>query len=116
MERFIATFVEVWPTKDASCLVDLFTDDAIYHNVPLEAVRGKEAIGSTLEAFMGLGGDVQVDLRNVVTSGHLVVVERVDHFTRSGQASSVPILGIFEIRGELIEAWRDYFDLSQFRS
>ena len=116
VERFMAAFIEAWPTKDASGLVDFFSDDAVYHNIPLEAVRGKEAIRATIEGFMGMGGNVEVDVANIVTSDNLVVVERVDHFVRSGKRSSLPMVGIFEIQDGRIGAWRDYFDLSQFRS
>lgn len=65
---------------------------------------------------MDMGGTVEVEVANVVASGDLVVIERADHFTRSGERSSVPMMGIFEIRDGHITAWRDYFDLSQFRT
>ena len=112
----MSAFIEAWPTKDASGLMHFFRDDAVYHNIPLEAVRGKEAICSTIKGFMDLGGEVEVDVANIVTAGNLVVVERVDHFIQSGIRSSLPMMGIFEIQERLIAAWRDYFDLSQFRS
>lgn len=112
----MAAFIEAWPTKDASELMDFFSDGAVYHNIPLEAVHGKEAIRTTIEGFMNLGGSVEVDVANVVAAGEIIVVERVDHFTRSGKRSSLPMAGIFEVEGEQIRAWRDYFDLSQFRS
>lgn len=116
VEQFMAAFIEAWPTKDASGLMDFFTDDAVYHNIPMEAARGKEAIRVTIEGFMGMGGNVEVDVANVVTSGDLVVVERVDHFVQADGISSLPMVGVFEIEGGRIRAWRDYFDLSQFRS
>ena len=116
VELFMAAFIEAWPTGDASGLVDFFSDDAVYHNIPLEAARGKEAIRATIEGFMDMGGSVEVDVTHLVAAGDLVVVERVDHFTRSGERSSLPMVGIFEIEGGQIRAWRDYFDLSQFRS
>lgn len=116
VEQFMATVIKAWPTKDASDLAVFFSDDAVYHNIPLEAAQGKEAIRSTLESFMEMGGTVDVEVANVVTDGNLVVVERVDHFIQSDTRSSVRIMGIFEVRDGLITAWRDYFDLSQFRS
>lgn len=112
----MAAFIEAWPTKDASGLMEYFSDDAVYHNIPLEPVQGKEAIRSTLEGFMDMGGSVEVEVANIVTAGNLVVVERVDHFIQSGGTSSLSMMGIFEIEGSLIKAWRDYFDLSKFRS
>lgn len=116
VERFMAAFIEAWPTGDASGLMDFFSDEAVYHNIPLEAVRGKEAIRTTIEGFMNMGGSVEVDVANMLAVGEIVVVERVDHFTRSGDRSSLPMVGIFEVECGHITAWRDYFDLSQFRS
>lgn len=116
VERFMATFIEVWPTKNANGLEGFFSQDAVYHNIPLEAVRGRDAIRVTLEGFMELGGEVEVDVSNVVADGDLVVVERVDHFIDTAGRQSLPIMGIFEIREGVISAWRDYFDLSQIRS
>jgi limonene-1,2-epoxide hydrolase len=116
VQRFIAAFIEAWPTKDASGLMAFFSDDAVYHNIPLDAVQGKEAIRSTLEGFMDMGGNVEVEVANIVAADNLVVVERVDRFIQSGETSSLSIVGIFEIEGGLVKAWRDYFDLSQFRS
>jgi limonene-1,2-epoxide hydrolase len=115
VERFMLAFIEAWPTRDASGLMDFFSEDAVYHNIPLQAVRGKEAIQATIEGFMDMGGSVEVDVANLVAAGNLVVVERVDHFTRSGETTSLPMMGIFEIEGGHITGWRDYFDLSQFR-
>jgi limonene-1,2-epoxide hydrolase len=112
----MAAFIEAWPTKDASDLVEYFNEDATYHNIPLDPLQGKEAIRSTLEGFMDMGGGVEVDVANIVTDGNLVAVERLDHFIQSGGSSSLSMMGIFEIEGGLIKAWRDYFDLSQFRS
>jgi limonene-1,2-epoxide hydrolase len=115
VEGFMATFIEAWPTKNASDLQGFFSQDAVYHNIPLEAVRGRDAIRATLEGFMELGGEVEVDVSNVVADGDLVVVERVDHFIDSSGRRSLPIMGIFEIRDGVISAWRDYFDLSELR-
>lgn len=115
VEEFIATFIDAWPTRDASALMDFFSEDATYHNIPLQAVHGKPAIAAALESFMKMGGTVEVDIANVVTEGNLVVVERVDHFIGLGTRNSLPVLGIFEVRDGLIRAWRDYFDLGEFR-
>lgn len=58
----MAAFIEAWPTGDASDLAPFFSDDAVYHNIPLEAVNGKEAIRSTLEGFMDMCGSVDVEV------------------------------------------------------
>lgn len=106
--QFMAAFIEAWPSKDATELVKFFSSHAVYHNMPLEPVSGRKAIRHALESFMGLGGQVSVDVFNIVADGERVVVERVDHFTDSGKSSSLPMMGIFEFKDGLITAWRDY--------
>ena len=45
------------------------------------------------------------------------MTERIDYFTGDdGSTISLPIMGVIEIHGGLIAAWRDYFDLGQFTS
>lgn len=113
VRAFIAAFISAWPDKDAEALGSFFSDDAMYHNIPLDEVRGRDSIIETLAGFMALGGTVRVDIRNLVAEGPMVVVERVDHFVRPDRSISVPIAGVFEISDGRITAWRDYFDLGQ---
>jgi limonene-1,2-epoxide hydrolase len=37
-------------------------------------------------------------------------------FRFPGKQISLPVMGIFEVAGEKIAAWRDYFDMNQFMS
>jgi limonene-1,2-epoxide hydrolase len=36
-----------------------FSNDAVYHNIPMEPVQGREAIEATLADFMTMGGQVR---------------------------------------------------------
>jgi limonene-1,2-epoxide hydrolase len=117
VQNFIVAFIEAWPSADTTTLRSFFDEDAVYHNGPLEPVAGRDAIVATLAQFMSMGGLVDVDIIHMVASGPIVMTERVDHFTRDdGTSISLPMMGVMEVHGGLIAAWRDYFDLSQFRS
>jgi limonene-1,2-epoxide hydrolase len=35
--------------------------------------------------------------------------------SRGPKTISVPVMGVFEFKGDLIAAWRDYFDLPGFQ-
>jgi limonene-1,2-epoxide hydrolase len=111
---FVDAFVAAWPTGDAGSLSDYFTKDAVYHNGPLAPVAGRAAIVETLGALMAMGGRVSVDLVHVVAAGDIVMTERVDVLEASGGSVRLPVLGVFELAGGRIAAWRDYFDLGQF--
>jgi len=113
---FVDRFVAAWPTGDAATVAALFRDDAEYHNGPLDPVHGRAAIQAAVSGFMAMGGSVSVDIVNLLADEHIVMTERIDHFTIDDCTISLPIMGIFEIQAGRIAAWRDYFDVNQFTS
>jgi limonene-1,2-epoxide hydrolase len=116
VEAFMAAFMAAWPSGDATPLGSFFSEDATYHNVPMEPVHGREAIQATLSAFMSMGGRVDVDMLHLVADGAIVMTERVDHFIRPEGTISLPLMGILEVHDGEITAWRDYFDMGQLTS
>lgn len=114
VRAFISAFVEAWPTGDATGLALLFSDDAVYHNMPFEPAIGRVAIVATLESFMALGGQVSVDILHLAADGPIVMTERVDKVIREDGTFSLRVMGACEIGDGLITAWRDYFDPSEF--
>ncbi len=116
VHTFIEAFIAAWPGRDAARLGPLFTEDAVYQNMPLDAVRGREAIVATFAEFMEMGGAVDVDIIHMVADGPIVMTERVDYFVGDGGTISLPLMGIIEVRDGAIAAWRDYFDLGQLAS
>lgn len=116
VEKFMDAFIAAWPAQDAARLTPYFSEDAVYHNMPLPPVQGHEAIQATLAGFMSMAGEARVDLLHLLADDDIVMTERVDHFVRPDLTISLPVMGIFEVRDGLITAWRDYFDLSQFSS
>ena len=89
-----------------------FTDDALYHNVPLPKIRGRrnieKALGGTLKRLHGF----EIEVLHVATTGNAVLTERVDTITLGRARIAIPIMGVFEIREGKFSAWRDYFDLA----
>ena len=116
VQRFMAAFVSGWQTGDAGRVAAFFAVDAVYHNGPIEPVRGRDAIEDTLAGFMALGGRVDVDMPYVLANESIVMTERIDHFVRPEGTVSLSVMGIFEVHDGQITAWRDYFDLHQFTS
>jgi limonene-1,2-epoxide hydrolase len=116
VQDFVTGFIAAWPTKDADRLISFFDEDAVYQNGPLPPARGREAIRNALAASMEMGGEVAVDIIHIIADGDIVMTERVDHLSIINQTFSMPMMGIYEIRGGTIAAWRDYFDLNQFVS
>src|SRR2546423_7697472 len=116
VQEFMAAFITAWPDGDAATVASFFSEDAVYHNMPMEPIKGREAIQATLAEVMGMGGRAGVDVVNIVADGAIVMIERVDHSIGSEKRVSLPVLGVFEVHDGAITAWRDYFDLNQFTS
>lgn len=113
-EQVVRDFCETVRRVDVKALLAFFTEDAVYHNIPVDPVQGLEAIESTLNQFMTPGGEASFELKAIATSGNKVLTERVDVLTMGGKRVEIPVMGTFEITPDgKISAWRDYFDMQQ---
>ena len=101
-------------------LAAFFTDDAIYHNIPLAPVNGREAIANNISSFIRPGApgieSIQFRVINIAANGPIVMTERVDVFKLPHKSFELPVMGTFEISDGKVKAWRDYFDANQFSS
>lgn len=111
----VLQFCDLWKTGDIEAIVASFTDDAVYHNMPMAPAVGRDAIRSTIESFAS-NPDQTIEFRvlHVAAAGDVVLTERVDVFALPGKTVELPVMGTFEVRDGRIAAWRDYFDLNQF--
>ena len=100
--------------KTPAELVDYFTDDAVYHNIPVDPAVGHDAILALLNMFMGAIDRAEFQVRNVAAVGDTVLTERVDVFYLPNGTIELPVMGTFEVKDGKIAAWRDYFDLNQY--
>ena len=112
----VRRFCALWADGDLDAIVGAFTDDAVYHNIPIDPVTGPEAIRTFIEGFLTGIDSVEFQLRAIAADGDVVLTERVDVFVAPGRRLELPVMGTFEVRDGRIAAWRDYFDLNQFMS
>jgi limonene-1,2-epoxide hydrolase len=112
----VRRFCAAWSDGDLDALMAHFTDDAVYHNIPVDPVTGKEAIEATIAGFTQGVEKIEFRVHNLATDGDTVLTERVDVFHLPGKTIELPVMGTFEVRSGKIAAWRDYFDLNQFMS
>jgi limonene-1,2-epoxide hydrolase len=119
--ELVRRFCAAW-SDDAKAaeLAAFFTDDAVYHNIPLAPVSGRKAIENNFASFIrpGAPGIETLHLRiiNIAAIGPIVMTERVDAFKLPTKSFELPVMGTFEVSGGKISAWRDYFDMNQFTS
>jgi limonene-1,2-epoxide hydrolase len=97
-------------------IVAYFTDDAVYHNIPVEPAVGPEAIKAVFSMFTTGVERMEFKIRNIVGEGDVVLTERVDVFVLPNVTIELPVMGTFEVRDGKIAKWRDYFDLNQYMS
>ena len=114
-EQIVRDFCAAVQRTDLAEIVGFFAPDAVYHNIPLEPVRGPAAIDATLRQFLTPGGEVEFEIKALAVTGQTVLTERVDRFEIGGKRIELPVMGAFEVdRDGRITAWRDYFDMQQF--
>jgi limonene-1,2-epoxide hydrolase len=117
VRRFCAAWSDNVSTVE---LAAFFTDDAVYHNVPLAPITGRDAIADNIASFIRPGPpgieSIEFRLVHIAANGPVVMTERIDVFKLSDWSFELPVMGAFEIRGGMINAWRDYFDVNQFTS
>jgi limonene-1,2-epoxide hydrolase len=117
----VRRFCAAWSDNiGAAELAAFFTDDAVYHNIPMAPVTGREAIANNIASFIrpGAPGIEGIEFRviNIAANGPVVMTERVDVFKVPNKSFQLQVMGTFEVSDGKINAWRDYFDLNQFTS
>jgi len=111
-ERVVRDFCAAWEARDQQRILDAFTDDAVYHNMPMQPAVGKDAIRALLGFILGPASGVTFEITHLAARGNIVLTERVDTFQMGDKMVRLPVMGAFELRDGKIAAWRDYFDLA----
>jgi limonene-1,2-epoxide hydrolase len=115
----VRRFCAAWSTNASTAeLTAFFTGDAVYHNIPFSPISGRDAIADNIDSFIRPGPPgieaIEFSVVNIAANGPIVMTERTDVFTLAGRSFELPVMGTFEINGDKIQAWRDYFDTNQF--
>lgn len=116
-ETIVRDFCAAFGRQDLDEIVGFFSDDAVYHNIPMEPAVGIAAIEAMLRMFVAEGGDAEFEIVHLAVAGHAVLTERVDRLQVQGKPVEIKVMGTFELNDAgKIRAWRDYFDLGQLMS
>ena len=117
-DQLVTRFCQEWnaPHLDSATMSPYFTDDAVYHNIPLAPVEG----GANIANMLGGGGappeertstNLGWTVHHQAANGDAVLNERTDSFEVAGKRWDVPVCGVFVIRDGKIARWSDYFDM-----
>jgi limonene-1,2-epoxide hydrolase len=110
----VREFCDAWIRMDPDELAEYFTDDGVYHNIPMAPMEGKENIRAGLAGMKAMISSIRFDIHHQVATGDIVMNERTDHLVMGDNQVALPVVGVFEIADGKIRAWRDYFDMAQF--
>ena len=109
----VRRFCNAFSRRDPEEILEFFTEDAVYHNMPLPRVQGKAGIKTVLDMFLKPAESVEFIVLNIAEGEDgAVLTERVDKFSLGGKKVELPVMGVFELEGGKISAWRDYFDMA----
>src|SRR3954452_2658433 len=110
-DTLVTEFCRLWAKPNIEEIVGWFTDDAVYHNIPMAPAEGREAIKEFIAGFLAAADGIDFIVHRQVALGDLVMNERTDVMRlKTGREIALPVMGTFEVRDGRIAAWRDYFD------
>lgn len=112
--QIVRDFIAAWSRLDADELAGWFTEDGIYHNMPIAPVQGQAALRAFIGNFLKGWTETDWEVLTLVASGDTVIAERVDRTMVNGKKVDLPCCGVFELRDGKIAAWRDYFDMGTY--
>ena len=116
-DNVVTQFCAAWGTGDIDVILDFFTPDALYHNIPMAPVTGVDEIRALIAGFTAGVDKIEFRVTHQAVNGNVVMNERVDAFITADRTIELPVMGVFEVTDDgRISAWRDYFDLNQFMS
>ena len=112
-EQVVRDFCTAASTRDPEVLRSFFSDDVVYHNIPMDPAEGIEATMAVITMFVGMCEALEFEVHHLASDGATVLTERTDIFTINGKSAPLPVMGAFHVTDGKITAWRDYFDMAQ---
>jgi limonene-1,2-epoxide hydrolase len=112
-EQVVRDFCTAVSKRDADALRPYFSDDVVYHNIPMDPAEGIEATMATIDMFVAMSEALEFEIHHLASDGSTVLTERTDTFTINGKTAALPVMGAFHVLDGKITAWRDYFDMGQ---
>ena len=111
-EEVVRAELGAWSSLDVDQIMMYFSDDATWLPAfSFPTYSGLEEIRKAVEGFVKSMTKADIEILNLAVAGNVVLTERVDRFIYKGKPLDAPGMGAFEVSGDKITAWRDYFVL-----
>ena len=112
----VLSFLEMWkvPGGFRRSIETYFCDGSVYENIGMSKTTGLEETLAFVQWYDDLtgGGWMVAETHALAVAGNTVLTERVDHMV-DGKGTiflTTRVMGAFDVEGDKILAWRDYFD------
>lgn len=105
----VREFLEALEREDVDAAMALLTEDAVWINVSLPAVRGRARIEKLCRMGQGKVG-FRVHFHAIAADGDVVLTDRSDALRYGPVEQRFWVHGRFELRDGRIAVWRDAFD------
>ena len=109
-DQVVRAELEAWSSLDVDQIMAHFAPDATWlPGFTYPTSSGHEEIRHAVEGFLEGMTKCDIEVLNLAVAGNVVLTERVDRFIYKGKTLDAPGMGAFEVAGDKITAWRDYF-------
>jgi len=109
-EEVVRAELEAWASLDADKIMAYIADHATFlPGFSFPTYSGFKEIRKAMEGFVKVMTKCDIEIVNLAVVGNVVLTERVDRLIFDGKPVDAPGMGAFEVSGDKITAWRDYF-------
>ena len=106
----VTSFLRALEAEDLDAMQDLLTEDAVWINVTLPTVRGRDRIMRIMRLMPRTRTRFRVHFHNIAAEDDIVLTERTDALGRGRFEQRFWVYGRFELEDGRIRVWRDSFD------
>jgi len=109
-EEVVRAELEAWSSLDVDQIMAYFALDATWKpSLVHPTSSGLEEIRREVEGILKdmTWGDIEII--HLAVAGNVVLAEFVHRFIMNGKRLGAPGMGTFEVTGDKITAWRNYF-------
>ncbi|HEV3113257.1 MAG TPA: limonene-1,2-epoxide hydrolase family protein [Candidatus Binataceae bacterium] len=110
-EQIVTELLNAWSRLDFPAAAELVTDSFVYQPDPsAKLVHGKHAVLALWQSYLKFMKSYEFRTLHMLSAGNVVMMERLEWIGTKRGKTELPIMGVFEVAGGKLTAWRDYWD------
>lgn len=110
-EKIVTELLNAWSRLDFPAAAQLVTDSFVYQPDPsAKLINGKEAVLAEWQSYLKFMKSYEFKILHMLSAGNVVMMERTEWIGTKRGKIELPIMGVFEVSGGKLTAWRDYWD------